>query len=81
MAERLNKRCAEKTRDAIQTTQLIKRLQDHALGKIEMTATQVRAAEALIRKRLPDLKAIEHTGEDGRELFPTDITVRSVKAK
>jgi hypothetical protein len=46
-----------------------------------MTATQVRAAEALIRKRLPDLKAIEHTGEDGRELFPTDITVRSVKAK
>ena len=60
---------------------LIKRLQDHALGKVEMTATQVRAAESLIRKNLPDLKAIEHTGEDGKELFPTNVTVKTVKAK
>lgn len=59
---------------------LINRLQDHALGKVEMSATQVRAAEALIRKSLPDLKSVEWTGEDGKELFPTVITVRSVKA-
>ena len=46
-----------------------------------MTATQVKAAESLIKKRLPDLKAIEHTGEDGKELFPTDVNVNVVRPK
>ena len=44
---------------------LIKRLANHALGKVEMSPTQVRAAEVLIRKTLPDLRATEHTGEGG----------------
>lgn len=42
---------------------LRKRLEDHALGKCEMSATQVTAARALLAKVLPDLKAIEHSGE------------------
>lgn len=63
MAARLLKRQADRTRDAIQTSQLINRLTDHALGEVELSATQVRAIEVLLRKTLPDLQAIEHTGD------------------
>lgn len=47
----------EYTRKKIQTTQLINRLTAHALGEVEMTSSQVRAAEVLIKKTLPDLTA------------------------
>lgn len=42
---------------------LIKRLQDHAFGKRELSPTQVRVIEILLRKLLPDLKAVKSTGE------------------
>jgi hypothetical protein len=45
-------------RAKIQTSQLINRLTDHALGTIELSPTQVRAIEILIKKTLPDLQAI-----------------------
>jgi len=45
-------------RAKIQTSQLINRLTDHALGTVELSATQVRAIEILIRKTLPDLQAV-----------------------
>jgi hypothetical protein len=34
-------------------------------GKIEMTLQQVRAAEILLKKTLPDLQAIQHGLQDG----------------
>lgn len=49
-------------RKKIQASQLINRLNDHGLGIVEMSATQVKAAQALIAKVLPDLKAVEHSG-------------------
>ena len=49
----------ETTRERIQTTQLVIRLQDHALGKNQMTKSEVRASMVLLRKTLPDLQAIE----------------------
>lgn len=63
MATRLNKRQAESTVEKIRTTQLIKRLQDHTLGVIELTTSQIRAAEILLNKTLPNLKATELSGE------------------
>lgn len=45
----------EETRRKIQTSQLVNRLSDHVLGKIELTNTQVRAAEILLSKTLPNL--------------------------
>lgn len=53
------------TREKIQVSQLLNRLTDHALGKCEMTPTQVRAIEILLKKKLPDLQAVEMTGPDG----------------
>ncbi len=47
----------------IKAAKLEERLAKHAKGEIEMSATQVRAAEILLRKIRPDLKAVDHTGE------------------
>jgi hypothetical protein len=64
MAERLRKTHQEEVRARIQTSQLINRLTDHALGNVELSATQVRAIEILIKKTLPDLSAVDHSADD-----------------
>ncbi len=53
----LNRRTQDKIRSSIDTPAIIKRLQDHCLGKVKMTATQVRAGEIVARKVLADLTA------------------------
>jgi len=53
----------ERTKEKIQTSQLINRLQNHALGLVEMTPTQVRAAEILLKKTTPDLSSAENKTE------------------
>lgn len=65
MAERLRKMHQDDVRAKIQTSQLINRLENHALGQTDLSATQIKAIEVLIRKTLPDLSAVELTGEDG----------------
>ncbi|KPL15467.1 hypothetical protein AMJ74_01540 [candidate division WOR_3 bacterium SM1_77] len=60
MAARIRKiKHDENTRLKIQAAQLINRLTDHANGKVEMSATQVRATEILLRKILPDLSDVK----------------------
>ena len=49
----------ENTRAKIQASQLINRLTDHILGKIDLNATQVTAALGLLKKTLPDLSAVD----------------------
>jgi hypothetical protein len=66
MAARLNKRQQEQSKAAISSTQLMKRLQEHALSgpdREKMTPSQVRAAEILLRKLVPDLSSVTHSGE------------------
>jgi hypothetical protein len=53
----------EETRHKIQASQLINRLQDHVLGKVYLSPTQVRSAEILLRKTIPDLSATENKTE------------------
>jgi hypothetical protein len=45
----------EDTRARIQTLKLIRQLEAHALGKLELRPTQVSAALGLLKKALPDL--------------------------
>lgn len=52
-------------RKRIQTGVLLKRLEDHVVGKTELTATQISAANILLRKSIPDLNATTLTGADG----------------
>lgn len=65
MAARKNLSHPDKVRQRIQTSQLINRLQDHVVGKVKMSPQQVRSAEILLRKSLPDLSRVEmhHGGE------------------
>lgn len=42
---------------------LMSRLERHANGEIEMTATQIRAAQLYLGKTLPDLSSMQHTGD------------------
>jgi hypothetical protein len=49
-------------RERIQTSMLVNRLTNHALGKVKMTPSQVRAIEILLRKTLPDLQSTELSG-------------------
>lgn len=44
-------------RDAIRADELIRQLQDHVAGRVELSATQVRAAEILLNKRLANRRA------------------------
>ena len=63
MAARLNRRHQDMVRDKIQASQLVNRLTQHALGEVELSATQIRAIEILLSKSLPSLTAVEHSGE------------------
>lgn len=63
MAARLRPRHQEEVRTKIQASQLINRLTNHALGKVDMTATQVQAVRILLDKSLPNLAAVEHSGD------------------
>ena len=47
------------TRMKIKTTQIQKRLSDHIFGNVELSSTQVRAAEILLNKTLPNLQSLE----------------------
>ena len=61
-------------KDKIKTSQLINRLTDHALSeKTLMDASQVAAAKALIAKTIPDLKAVEHSGNADKPIVTQHI--------
>lgn len=65
MAARTNLRQQEQTRAAIQTSQLVNRLQDFALGKIaEIETGRLKAIEILLRKTLPDLSSVTLGGDE-----------------
>ena len=65
MATRKNLKQTLKTREKIQTSQLINRLQNHALSEEinELKPSQLKAIEILLKKSLPDLQSTEITGD------------------
>ena len=73
MPARLNPKQDQRSRTAIQTTQLCKRLNAFALGEndpqtdkpLEMTDGQIRAALGILKKTLPDLQATTLDGQLG----------------
>lgn len=55
----------EEVREKIRTSQLVNRLNQFVMGKIELSPHQVSAALGLIKKTMPDLANIELTGPGG----------------
>lgn len=56
---RLNPKHDERTRAKIKTSQLLNRLYKHAIGEEDMTSSQIKAAEILLKKTIPDLSATQ----------------------
>ncbi len=64
--------------DSIETTKILKRVGNHVLAKNTdanyekniMTAAQMKGAELLLRKTLPDLKAVEAKIEGNMTITP-----------
>lgn len=48
----------------IKATHLVSRLHKHAMGEAEMSPTQIKAAEILLKKVAPDLARQEVSGEN-----------------
>jgi hypothetical protein len=78
MAARTNLRQQEQTREAIRTTQLVKRLQFYALGEsdeagnaVDLDAGKLKAIEVLLRKSLPDLSSVTLSGDPDRPVAVT----------
>jgi hypothetical protein len=64
---------AEEVREKIKATLIIIKLENHILENVEMTSSQVTAALGLLRKSVPDLTAIEHSGEVEHKLTLADV--------
>jgi hypothetical protein len=65
MAARIRKKHQDEVRAKIQASQLINRLQNHALNTEvdELKPSQLKAIEILLKKSVPDLQSTEITGD------------------
>lgn len=73
MATRLRPMHQDDVRAKIKTSQLVNRLTDHALNNTELSTSQIKAIEILLRKSLSDLSAIQLTGADGGAIEITAV--------
>ena len=80
MATRINLRQQDQVREAIRTTQLVKRLQFFALAEkdeagnvVEIDPNRLRAIEVLLKKSLPDLSSVELTGDPDNPVTIAEI--------
>jgi hypothetical protein len=79
MAARKKKQQTESTKDRIKAGLLMNRLENHALSDEEiMTSTQIRAAEILLRKVVPDLS---HATGEIQHSFADDLSERLAMAR
>lgn len=63
MAARKKAWTPSKVRERIRTSMLLRRLNDHVLGKVEMSTSQVQAATYLISQAIgKPAQSIEHSG-------------------
>lgn len=53
----------ERTRNRIRTSMLLNRLEKFVEGKLELSPAQVTAGLGLLKKTVPDLSSVEHSGE------------------
>lgn len=69
----LNPARAEEVRQKIRATLLVKKLEDHVLDGTNLEPSQVTAALGLLKKAVPDLAAIELSGNENK---PVEMRIR-----
>lgn len=55
-------------RAKLQKSNILNALLEHVEGRREMSSTQVTAGVALLKKFLPDLQAVQHSGDSSNPL-------------
>mgnify|MGYP001334021987 CR=1 FL=1 len=66
MAARIDRRHSELVRQRIQTSVIVERLHRHVMGELELSPTQISAANTLLDRAVPKLAQVQHVGdEDG----------------
>lgn len=74
MAARKNTpRLSNEWRERIKSGLILSRLEQAALGELEMSPSALKAAEIVLRKTLPDLARTEVTGDEGG---PQELVIR-----
>jgi hypothetical protein len=53
---------AQAFKERLRADKIGEHLEKHALGEVEMTSTQVAAGLGLLKKVVPDVSAVEHSG-------------------
>jgi hypothetical protein len=66
-------------RSKISNSSILNHLIDHVEGRRDLSQTQVTAAIALLKKVLPDLAAVEHSGEGGGPMKVEFIIIHEAK--
>lgn len=64
----IHERLSEEHRKKIQTSAIVNRLNSIAVGKVDVTPTQMRAIEVALRKTVPDLTSITIKGDEANPL-------------
>lgn len=65
----MNKLHQEDVRSKIQASQLINVLQNHALSDVsELSMSRMKAIEILLRKSVPDLSAVQLSGDENNPI-------------
>ncbi len=80
----MNRLHQDDVRKKIQASQLLNRLTDHAFGEVELSQSQIKAIEILLRKSLPDLSSVvleNGTDEEGNSKAFQVIQRTIVEAK
>ena len=54
---------------------ILNKLMAHVLEGEELKSTQIKAAEILLRKTVPDLSATQITGGEGEDSLPVQINM------
>jgi len=65
---------SEEHRVKIQNSNILNCLVAHVQGNREMSSTQVSAGIALLKKVMPDLQAVQHSGDEDNPLALKDVT-------
>lgn len=69
---------AEAWRAGVRVGLIRNRLMKHILGEIEMTPTQLRAADILLTRTIPAISSVEMVGKDGGPIEFTNVDQKEV---
>lgn len=69
----------QEARRTIKLTDIVRRLQQCALGLVRMSKEEIKAAEILLKKGMPDLRELEVKGEIEHKHTLEDLVTQSMQ--